>query len=75
MGIPDEIKDRIFDPFYTTKDEGQGTGLGLSIAYGIIQKHNGKILVESVAGSGASFFIYLPLERSRLTGQSPGLSR
>jgi two-component system, NtrC family, sensor kinase len=62
MGIPDEIKDRIFDPFYSTKDEGQGTGLGLSIAYGIIQKHNGKIVVESVAGKGSSFFIHLPLE-------------
>lgn len=59
-GIADEIKDRIFDPFYTTKDEGQGTGLGLSIAYGIIQKHNGRIEVESVAGKGASFFIHLP---------------
>ncbi len=60
IGIPDEIKDRLFDPFYTTKEEGQGTGLGLSIAYGIIQKHNGKIVVESVAGDGASFFIHLP---------------
>jgi two-component system NtrC family sensor kinase len=63
MGIASEIKDRIFDPFYTTKDEGQGTGLGLSIAYGIIQKHNGKIVVESVAESGASFFIHLPQKR------------
>lgn len=64
-GIADEIKDRIFDPFYTTKDEGQGTGLGLSIAYGIIQKHNGKIVVESSVGSGASFFIHLPQEKER----------
>ncbi len=62
MGIPDEIKDRIFDPFYSTKDEGQGTGLGLSIAYGIIQKHRGKIILESEAGKGASFFLHLPLE-------------
>ncbi len=61
MGIADDIKERIFDPFYTTKDEGQGTGLGLSIAYGIIQKHNGKIVVESEAGSGTSFFIHLPI--------------
>ncbi len=64
-GIADEIKDRLFDPFYTTKEEGQGTGLGLSIAYGIIQKHRGKIVVESVAGSGASFFIHLPLPADR----------
>ncbi len=61
MGIADDIKERIFDPFYTTKDEGQGTGLGLSIAYGIIQKHNGKIVVESETGSGTSFFIHLPI--------------
>lgn len=60
-GIPEEIKDRLFDPFYTTKEEGQGTGLGLSIAYGIIQKHNGEIVVESEVGRGASFFIHLPL--------------
>lgn len=62
MGIADEIKGRIFDPFYSTKDEGQGTGLGLSIAYGIIQKHKGKIVVESKAGRGATFLIHLPLE-------------
>ncbi len=62
IGIPDEIKARLFDPFYTTKEEGQGTGLGLSIAYGIIQKHNGEIVVESVPGHGASFFIHLPLQ-------------
>jgi len=60
-GIPDEIKDRLFDPFYTTKDEGQGTGLGLSIAYGIIQKHDGEITVKSVAGQGATFYVHLPL--------------
>jgi signal transduction histidine kinase len=61
MGISDEVRDRLFDPFYTTKEEGQGTGLGLSIAYGIIQKHNGEIVVESEVGRGASFFIHLPL--------------
>ncbi len=65
LGISDEIKDRLFDPFYTTKDEGQGTGLGLSIAYGIIRKHNGEIVVESEAGNGASFFIHLPLQTEK----------
>lgn len=64
-GIPDEIKDRLFDPFYTTKAEGQGTGLGLSIAYGIIQKHNGEIVVKSEVGRGASFLIHLPLHEKR----------
>jgi signal transduction histidine kinase len=67
MGISDEIKDRLFDPFYTTKEEGQGTGLGLSIAYGIIRKHDGEIAVKSVAGNGATFFIHLPLR-----GERPG---
>jgi len=68
IGIPDEIKDRLFDPFYTTKDEGQGTGLGLSIAYGIIQKHNGEITVESVAGQGAAFYVHLPLQTEQAIG-------
>ena len=60
-GIPDEIKGRIFDPFYTTKEEGKGTGLGLSIVYGIVEKHGGTIAVESAPGQGASFALRLPL--------------
>ena len=59
-GIPDEIQGQLFDPFYTTKDEGQGTGLGLSVVYGIIQKHSGNIAVQSTLGQGASFIIRLP---------------
>ena len=61
-GIPDEVKGRLFDPFYTTKEEGVGTGLGLSVVYGIIQKHRGNISVESFPGKGASFLIHLPLK-------------
>lgn len=60
-GIPEEIRGRLFDPFYSTKEEGQGTGLGLSIAYGIIQKHNGEITVRSKAGEGTVFSIIMPL--------------
>lgn len=60
-GIPDEIKNQLFDPFYTTKEEGHGTGLGLSIAYGIVQQHHGNIEVESTPGQGAAFHIHLPL--------------
>jgi signal transduction histidine kinase len=58
-GIPKQIIDRIFDPFFTTKDQGKGTGLGLGIAKGIIEKHNGKIIVESEAGN-TTFKILLP---------------
>jgi two-component system, NtrC family, sensor kinase len=61
QGIPEEIQGQLFDPFYTTKEEGQGTGLGLSVVYGIIQKHQGSITVQSEPGQGASFFIRLPL--------------
>jgi signal transduction histidine kinase len=60
-GIPKELQGKLFDPFYTTKAEGQGTGLGLSVVYGIIKKHHGEIWVASEPGEGASFFINLPM--------------
>lgn len=59
-GIDKAYLPHIFEPFFTTKDPGQGTGLGLSITYGIIQKHNGFIDVESVPGKGTTFIITLP---------------
>lgn len=59
-GIPANIKDKIFDPFFSTKKIGQGTGLGLSITYGIIQRHNGEINVVSKEGEGTEFIIKLP---------------
>ena len=59
-GISEQNQAKIFDPFFTTKEEGQGTGLGLSVVYGIIQKHQGTITVQSVPGQGTSFFIRLP---------------
>ena len=59
-GMSEEIKDRIFDPFYTTKVVGQGTGLGLSISSDIITRHHGELLVESVAGVGTTFTVKLP---------------
>ncbi|NUQ82455.1 MAG: PAS domain S-box protein [Bacteroidetes bacterium] len=62
MGIPSNVINRIFEPFFTTKDIGKGTGLGLSVAYGIITAHRGFIEVDSVAGKGTSFTIYLPVE-------------
>jgi signal transduction histidine kinase len=61
-GIPAEIKDKIFQPFFTTKPTGQGTGLGLSMSYDIVTKtHQGEIRVESELGKGTIFIIILPL--------------
>jgi signal transduction histidine kinase len=61
-GMPEEIRDRIFEPFYTTKPVGQGTGLGLSISHGIVAGHGGEMEVRSVMGQGTTFSIRLPLE-------------
>ncbi|MDD5389196.1 MAG: PAS domain S-box protein [Gallionellaceae bacterium] len=69
-GIPDDIKSRIFDPFFTTKPVGKGTGLGLSLAYGIIQKHHGRIEVESEVGKGSTFRVTLPIEHVEEVGDA-----
>ncbi|MFH0734575.1 MAG: ATP-binding protein [bacterium] len=60
IGIDESVKERIFEPFYTTKEVGKGTGLGLSITYGIITNHNGKIDVFSKVGEGSEFVISIP---------------
>lgn len=62
-GIPNEIKSKIFDPFFSTKAVGSGTGLGLSITYSIIKDHKGMITVESEVGKGTEFIISLPISR------------
>ena len=59
-GIPQNIVDKIFQPFFTTKPTGQGTGLGLSLSYDIIQAHGGEIKVESKEGEGTKFIISIP---------------
>lgn len=59
-GIPESIKDKVFQPFFTTKPTGSGTGLGLSLSYDIIKAHNGKLKVESKEGEGTEFTIFLP---------------
>jgi signal transduction histidine kinase len=61
IGIPKNIKEKIFTPFFTTKPSGQGTGLGLSLSYDIIKAHGGDITVESEEGKGAEFTITIPL--------------
>jgi PAS domain S-box-containing protein len=61
VGMPDEVVDKIFEPFYTTKPEGEGTGLGLSTAYSIIKGHDGFIDVSSTKGEGTTFRIFLPV--------------
>ena len=60
-GIPPELVSRVFEPFFTTKDVGEGTGLGLSVAYGIARDHGGWIEVESAAGRGSRFALFLPV--------------
>ncbi len=68
-GIPEEIRVRIFDPFFSTKEIGKGTGLGLAISYGIIKDHGGDILVASEPGVGTTFSVLLP--SASTTGDSP----
>jgi signal transduction histidine kinase len=59
-GIPDDIKDKIFQPFFTTKPTGQGTGLGLSLSYDIVKAHGGELNCSSTTENGTKFIIKLP---------------
>ena len=60
-GMDEETRQRVFDPFYTTKDVGKGTGLGLSIVKGILDDHGAQVEVESTMGDGTTFILTFPI--------------
>jgi signal transduction histidine kinase len=64
-GIPPENLKKIFEPFFTTKPVGKGTGLGLSVSYGILQKHHGRMEVQSEVGKGSAFRVWLPVKQAQ----------
>lgn len=61
IGIPEKLVNKIYDPFFTTKDVGKGTGLGLSIVYKIIENHKGQIILDSEEQVGTTFKFILPV--------------
>ena len=63
-GIPDDAKDKIFEPFFTTRTSGEGSGLGLAIVKKVIDKHRGRIEVQSQPDVGTTVRVYLPLGQS-----------
>ena len=62
-GVREDAIDRLFEPFYTTKGDGEGTGLGLAEVYGIVQQHGGFLDVKSRLGDGSEFYVYLPVAK------------
>jgi C4-dicarboxylate-specific signal transduction histidine kinase len=64
-GVPPEVRDKLFQPFFTTKDVGQGSGLGLSVSYRILQEHRGTLVLDESVTEGAAFVLVLPLGAGR----------
>ena len=70
-GIEPELKDKIFDPYFTTKPQDRGTGLGLSVSYGIIKNAGGTIEMESIPAEGSRFIVYLPVSEQAWDAEEP----
>jgi PAS domain S-box-containing protein len=71
-GIPEDIRQRIFEPFFTSKPPGKGTGMGLAMVYGIVENHGGTIDLETREGEGSAFHIHLPLATDEATAPEEG---
>ena len=70
LGIKPEVLDRVFDPYFTTKDVGKGTGMGLAVVHGIVKSHHGIISVESEPGKGTTFKILFPSAEKKIKGET-----
>ena len=73
-GIPHKIQDKIFEPYFTTKAPGEGTGMGLAVVHGIVKNYEGEITVESTAGKGTTFNVYLPIVDEEILDTDPSES-
>lgn len=75
QGMPPEVLERIFEPYYTTKKQGSGSGLGLAVVHGIVQSHGGTITVDSEPGRGTLFQVYLPMIPETTASETPEKDR